>query len=344
MRRVSYAQALCEATDGEMTRDERVIVTGLGVTDHRGFYGTAKGLYDKFGPERVVETPLSEDAMTGVVIGAAMGGMRPVHLHERQDFLMLCMNQIVNIAAKAHYMYGGQVSVPVTIRSVIGKSWGQGAQHSQALQSFFMHVPGLKVVAPTTPYDAKGCLASAIRDNNPVMFVEHRMLHYQMGPVPEGTYEVPLGKGRILAEGHDVTLVGISWMAVECLRARAFLAQRGVSVEVIDPVTLSPLDMELIEASARKTGKVVVVDCGWTSCGASAEILARLYETGAAGRAWRLGFAPVTCPTTRCLEDLFYPNGRSIAQFVNDTCLAGSPTWEPRDMDFDDEIEFKGPF
>jgi pyruvate dehydrogenase E1 component beta subunit len=282
--------------------------------------------------------------MTGVAIGAAMAGLRPIHVHIRQDFLLLCMNQLVNIAAKAHSMYGGRVSVPLVVRSVIGKSWGQGAQHSQALQSMFMHVPGLKVVAPSTPYDAKGTLIQSIRDNNPVMFVEHRMLHYTAGPVPEESYTVPLGKGRILAEGSDVTLVGISWMANEALRARAYLAQRGISAEVIDPVTLSPLDMDTIRQSALKTGNVVVVDSAWTNCGASAEILARLAEGGRdAPRAWRLGFAPTTCPTTRCLEDLFYPNPRSIASFVN-TALGGDEAWSPADMDFGDHVEFKGPF
>jgi pyruvate dehydrogenase E1 component beta subunit len=344
MRRLRYDEALREATEQEMARDERVVVMGLGVDDWRGIYGTTKGLTETFGADRVFDTPLSEDAMTGVAIGAAMAGLRPIHVHIRQDFLLLCMNQLVNIAAKAHSMYGGRVSVPLVVRSVIGKSWGQGAQHSQALQSMFMHVPGLKVVAPSTPYDAKGTLIQSIRDNNPVMFVEHRMLHYTAGPVPEESYTVPLGKGRILAEGSDVTLVGISWMANEALRARAYLAQRGISAEVIDPVTLSPLDMDTIRQSAHKTGNVVVVDSAWTNCGASAEILARLAEGGRdAPRAWRLGFAPTTCPTTRCLEDLFYPNPRSIASFVN-TALGGDEAWSPADMDFGDHVEFKGPF
>ena len=254
------------------------------------------------------------------------------------------MNQLVNIAAKAHSMYGGRVSVPLVVRSVIGKSWGQGAQHSQALQSMFMHVPGLKVVAPSTPYDAKGILIQSIRDNNPVMFVEHRLLHYTAGLVPEESYTVPLGKGRVLAEGSDVTLVGISWMANEALRARAYLAQRGISAEVVDPITLSPLDMDIIQKSADKTGNVVVVDSAWTNCGASAEILARLGEGGQTGpHSWRLGFAPTTCPTTRCLEDLFYPNPRSIASFVN-TALGSDEAWTPAEMDFGDRIEFKGPF
>ena len=343
-RRLRYDAALLEATQQEMAEDDSVVVLGLGVDDWRGIYGTTKGLAEQFGAERVFDTPLSEDAMTGVAIGAAMAGLRPVHVHIRQDFLLLCMNQLVNIAAKAHYMYGGRLSVPLVVRSVIGKSWGQGAQHSQALQSMFMHVPGLKVVAPSTPYDAKGTLIQSIRDNNPVMFVEHRLLHFTSGPVPEESYAVPLGKARVLAEGGDVTLVGISWMANEAMRARAYLSQRGISAEVIDPVTLSPLDMAAIQKSAKKTGNVVVVDSAWTNCGASAEIVARLSDDHLTSvKTSRLGFAPTTCPTTRGLEDLFYPNGRSIAVHVNHL-LGGDESWTPADMDFGDEIEFKGPF
>jgi pyruvate/2-oxoglutarate/acetoin dehydrogenase E1 component len=273
-----------------------------------------------------------------------MAGLRPIHVHIRQDFLLLCMNQLVNMAAKAHYMYGGTVKVPLVVRSMIGKSWGQGAQHSQALQSMFMHVPGLKVVAPTTPYDAKGILVQSIRDNNPVMFVEHRMLHFTKGHVPQDLYSLPIGKARILAEGTDVTLVGVSWMAIECLRARAYLKQRGISAEVIDPVSLSPLDMDTIERSAGRTGKVVVVDNAWMTCGASAEILARLAESQIGPiQTFRMGFAPTTCPTTRVLEDRFYPTGRSIAQLVN-TRLGGAEDWTPDEETFADNLEFKGPF
>ncbi len=184
-RTLSYVEALQEAVEQEMDRDEKVFVIGLNVDDHKGIQGTTQGLIDKFGPDRVMDTPLSEDAVTGICIGAAMAGMRPIHVHIRMDFLMLCMNQLVNMGAKAHYMYGGQVAVPMVARSIIGKSWGQGAQHSQGLHSMFRHVPGLKVVAPTNAYDAKGCLIAAIRDNNPVIFVEHRLLDSTEAPVPE---------------------------------------------------------------------------------------------------------------------------------------------------------------
>lgn len=347
-RTLTYGDALAEATAQEMARDDSVIIFGIGLDDHKAIFGTTRGLAERFGPERVFDTPLSEDAMTGVAIGAAMAGLRPVHVHIRQDFLLLAMNQLINIAAKAHYMYGGGVQVPLVVRSVVGKSWGQGAQHSQALHSLFMHVPGLKVVAPTTPYDAKGCLVASIRDNNPVMFMEHRLLHYEKGFVDEDIYSVPLGKARVLAEGNDVTLVGISYMAVECMRARVYLQQRGISAEVIDPVTLSPLDMETIRRSAAKTGKLLVVDCGWTMCGASAEILAQATEgmqPGTAPGVWRMGFAPTTCPTSPGLEELFYPNGRTIASMVNANCLGGDPDWTPREEDhLTDKIVFKGPF
>src|SRR5438093_13129005 len=185
-----------------MTRDPSVIVLGLGVDDFKGLYGTTRGLQDEFGPERVFDTPLSEDGLPGVAIGAAMAGLRPIHVHIRMDFVLLAMNQIVNMAAKARYMYGGAVSVPIVVRSIIGRSWGQGAQHSQALHALFMHVPGLRVVAPATPYDAKGCLIAAVRDNDPVIFVEHRLLHGQRGYVPEHPYEVPFGRARVLAPGR----------------------------------------------------------------------------------------------------------------------------------------------
>src|SRR5205814_5990225 len=203
-----------EATDQEMARDRSVIVFGLDGDDPRAIQGTTRGLLDKYGPERVFGTPLSEDAMTGVAIGMALAGQRPIHVHIRMDFLMLAMNQLVNVAAKSRYMYGGRVHLPLVVRAMIGKSWGQGAQHSQGLYSFFMHVPGLKVVAPSTPYDAKGCLSAAVRDDNPVVFVEHRLLHARKGPVPEEAFTVPPGQARVAVPGKDVTIVGISYMQV----------------------------------------------------------------------------------------------------------------------------------
>lgn len=345
-RNISYVDAIRESTDQEMERDPSVIVFGLDVDDPKAIQGTMRGLAEKYGSDRVFGTPLSEDAMTGAAIGMSLAGLRPIHIHIRMDFLMLAMNQLVNIAAKSHYMFGGQVSVPIVVRAMIGKSWGQGAQHSQGLYSFFMHVPGLKVVAPTTPYDAKGCLAYAVRDNNPVVFVEHRILHFQQGPVPEHTYAVAPGKARVAVLGNDVTLVGISQMQMECLRAERYLQTVGVHAEVIDPIWLSPLDIETIVASVRKTGRLLVVDNDWMTCGASAEIISQVIERlqGVRDvRVRRMGFAPVSCPPTPSLEDLFYPNGRTIASSAY-TLVTGQESWMPDELPELKEIEFKGPF
>jgi len=346
-RILTYAEAIREATVQEMTRDPSVIVLGLGVDDFKGLYGTTRGLQDEFGPERVFDTPLSEDGMTGVAIGAAMAGLRPIHVHIRMDFVLLEMNQIVNMAAKARYMYGGAVSVPIVVRSIIGRSWGQGPQHSQALHALFMHIPGLRVVAPSTPYDAKGCLIMSIRDDNPVMFIEHRMLHSQRGHVPSDLYTVPFGKARVLAKGSDITLVGISYMTVECLRAQRYLGEVGISAEVIDPVCLSPLDIETILTSVKKTGRLLVVDSGWTVCGASSEILAQVAEhtQGTPQIRWqRMGFAPVPCPTTKNLENLFYPNAQTVASTAFAMVHDNQRSWTPVHKEAPEIVEFKGPF
>jgi len=266
-RTLSFVDAVREAAEQEMLRDESVIVFGLDVDDPKAIQGTTRGLAERFGPERVFGTPLSEDAMTGAAIGMALAGLRPIHVHIRMDFLTLAMNQLINVAAKSRYMYGGRVNVPLVVRAMIGKSWGQGAQHSQGLHSMFMHVPGIKVVAPSTPYDAKGCLIAAIRDDNPVLYVEHRLLHFQKGPVPEADYVVMPGKARIARSGDDVTLVGISYMQVECLRASHYLNDIGIHAEVIDPIWLSPLDIDTIAESVERTGRLLVVDTAWTNCG-----------------------------------------------------------------------------
>jgi len=343
-RVLTCAEALAEGAVQEMERDPTVFVMGIGVDDFKAFYGTTKTLVERFGPERCFDTPLSEDAMTGFAIGAAMAGWRPIHCHIRMDFLLLGMNQLVNIAAKARYMYGGQVSVPLVIRSVIGRSWGQGAQHSQGLHSLFMHVPGLKVFAPSTPFDAKGCLISAIRDPDPVLIIEHRMVHPQRGHVPDEPYTVPFARSRVLRPGPDVTIVAVSYMAVEAMRAAALLEEAGVSAEVVDPVSLAPLDVEGIAASVRKTGRLLVVDTDWTMCGATAEIVTAVLENAGETRVpfRRMGFAPVPCPTTKNLENLYYPSPKTIAETAYELVkghkrdFIASPAAEI--------VEFKGPF
>jgi pyruvate/2-oxoglutarate/acetoin dehydrogenase E1 component len=344
-RIITYSEALREATEQEMARDPRVVVFGIGVDDFKGTYGTTKGLVERFGADRCFDTPLSEDAMTGMAVGMALAGLRPIHVHIRMDFLLLAMNQIVNIAAKARYMYGGQVRVPMVVRSVIGRSWGQGAQHSQALHSLFMHIPGLRVVAPTTPHDAKGLLVAAIRSDDPVMFIEHRILHLQKGPVPQDAEPLPFGRARVLAEGTDLTLVGVSYASVECLRARALLREAGVSAEVIDCCSLRPLDTKTIGDSVARTGRLLVVDNGWTFCGAGAEIVAQVGERFQGERAValrRLGFAPVTCPTTKNLENAFYPDAAKIAAAAHEMVRGTRREWPPTETV--EILNFKGPF
>lgn len=346
-RMITYAEAIREASEQEMARDSSVVLFGQGAYNPKITYGTTGDLQRKFGTERVFDTPLSEDGMTGVAIGASLAGLRPIHFHQRMDFLLLAMNQIVNIAAKSQYMYGGTVSIPLVIRAIIGRSWGQGAQHSQGLHSIFMHIPGLKVVAPTTPYDAKGCLTQSIRDDNPVIFVEHRMLHYIKGYVPETSYTVPFGKARVLAEGSDVTLVGISYMAVECIRAQHQLAEVGISAEVVDPVSLSPLDIDSIVESVNKTGRLMVVDSAWMMCGASAEIVAQV--TGRLQgekdiRVRRMGFEAVPCPTTKNLENLFYPSAQKIAAGAYRLIHNNKKPWMPAPREGPELVEFRGPF
>ncbi len=344
-RTASYLEALREATDLEMAQDAAVVLFGLDVDDPKAIQGSVRGLLAKYGPDRVFGTPLSEDAMTGAAIGMALAGLRPIHVHIRMDFLMLAMNQLINVAAKSRYMYEGRVHLPLVVRAMIGKSWGQGAQHSQGLYSFFMHVPGLKVVAPATPYDAKGCLSAAVRDDNPVLYVEHRLLHFHRGPVPENRYTVEPGRARIAAAGADVTLVGISAMLPECLAARRYLAEIGIDAEVIDPIWLSPLDTNTILTSAAKTGRLVVVDNGWVTCGAGSEIVAQVAERLQGElRFRRLGFAPVTCPTTPALEKLFYPNARTIAAAARDLVEGSRIGWLPEENPGFADLEFKGPF
>jgi pyruvate/2-oxoglutarate/acetoin dehydrogenase E1 component len=346
-RTLTYAEAIREATEQAMARDPAVRVFGICIDDHRHFYGTLPPV-EAFGSNRIRATPLSEDGITGAAIGAAMAGGRIVLCHERFEYVLLTMNQLVNYAAKAHYMFGGKVAVPIVVRAVIGRSWGQGAQHSQAFHSFFMHVPGFKVVAPTTPYDAKGCLLAAIHDPNPVIFVEHRLLHHKIrGYVPEEPYLVPFGRARLLSPGSDITILGISHMAIECFRAAQVLDAAGISAEVIDPVSLVPLDLETIVVSARKTGRLLVVDNAWTNCGASAEIALRVIETLQGEREVRIkrmGFAPVPCPPSKPLEELFYPNSQTIAEEAYALVHDDKQHWTPPAGISPEVAEFKGPF
>ncbi len=346
---ISYSQAIHEALHTRMEQDEKVFVLGQNVDDPKGMFGTTLDLHKEFGEERSFDVPLSEDAITGISIGAAMAGMRPVNVHQRMDFMLLAMNQIINSAAKIHYMYGGEVKVPLVIRGIIGRSWGQGPQHSQALHSLFMHIPGLRVLAPSTPYDAKGLMNSAILDDNPTIFTEHRLLHPLKGIVPTHDYCVPFGQARVLRKGSDITIVAISHMVVEALRASRLMEQCDINVEIIDPVSLVPFDYDTLYESVSKTGHLLVVDCGWLNCGASAEILTQVmlhFQNKQSISCQRVGFAPTPCPTTRVLEDEFYPNARTIAKTALNLLRPGQQVeFSILNEEIHNEVaEFRGPF
>jgi pyruvate dehydrogenase E1 component beta subunit len=277
-RVLTYAEALNEALREEMRRDPRVFVMGedVAVWGGGGVFGVTKGLVEEFGPERVRDTPISEEAIAALGVGAAMAGARPVCEFMYADFMTLAMEPIVNQAAKIRYMFGGKARVPVVFRAQEGAGRGNAAQHSQSLEAWFCHIPGLKVVTPSTPADAKGLLTSAIRDDNPVVFLEHKMLYNVKGPVPAGPYAVPLGVADTKREGRHVTCVGIHTMVHKALAAAETLAREGIELEVIDPRTLVPLDLEAVVASVRKTGRLIVTHEAYERAGIAGEIVAQV--------------------------------------------------------------------
>lgn len=346
MRKISFCEAINEAVLQEMEADPSVFVYGIGVPDHKNVFGSTARILDRFGPERCFDTPLSEDAMTGFGFGAAINGLRPVHVHIKVDFLLLAMNQLVNMISTYSYSTTGRTGVPIVIRAIIGRGWGQGYQHSKSLLSYFAHIPGLKVVLPTTPYDAKGLLTAAMRDNNPVVFLEHRWLYWAEGEVPEESYEVPIGKSAVIREGKDLTIVATSWMNVEALKAADILARRGIQIEIVDPRTIAPLDEAPIHASVRKTGRCLVADNDWEFCGFSAEVAARVSEQCFGSLKLpvrRLGFAPTPCPTVRCLENEFYPNAETLVRAA-EAMLDLTPTDLSGESFYSHERRFRGPF
>lgn len=309
-RELKFFEALREGLDLSMEKDKSVYVMGLGVPDPKGIFGTTVGLQKKYGEERVMDMPTSENGMTGIAIGSALVGMRPVMTHQRIDFALLAVEQIVNQAAKWHYMFGGKMSVPVVIRLIIGRGWGQGPQHSQSLQNWFAHIPGLKVVMPATPYDAKGLLISSIEDNNPVIFIEHRWLYNIHGEVPEGIYRVPIGEPRLMREGGDVTIVSLSYMTIEALKAADELKKMGIHADVIDVRTLRPFNPKLILESVKKTGRLMVADTSWKLGGFAGEVIATVVEQVFEALKCppvRVALPEAPTPTTPSLSTLFYP-------------------------------------
>jgi len=347
MRMLTYREAINEALTQEMERDGRVFVYGIDVADHKRIFGTTKGLVEKFGPSRCFSTPLSEDAMTGFGLGAAINGLCPVHVHMRVDFMLLAMNQLANMVSSLRYSTCGNLQVPMVIRAVIGKGWGQSFQHSKTMHSVFAHIPGLKVVMPSTPNEAKGCLISAMREGNPVIVIEHRLLYDVNGQVPVEPVIFPLGKGKVLRKGDALTVVAVSLMNAEAVKAAEILNRKHkVNIEVIDPVSIFPLDEDLIVSSVKKTGHCIIADNDWVNCGFSAEVSARINERCFGllkSPVKRIGFAPVPCPCTRALEDAFYPNAVDIIRAVEEKFGLSKSDLSGEEF-YSYENKFKGPF
>jgi len=314
-----YKQAIREALDEEMARDENVYLLGEDIGVFGSVFRTCEGLRDKYGERRVVDTPISESVIIGTALGSALTGLRPVAEIMFIDFTGVCMDQIINQVAKVRYMLGGQVKVPLVIRTQGGACKSYAAQHSQSLEAIFMHVPGIKVVMPSTPADAKGLLKSAIRDDNPVMFIEHKLLYNTKGEVPDGEYLVPIGQAVVRRAGSDVSLISHSYMVLRCLEAAEELAEEGVDVEVVDLRTMSPLDMDTVLASVAKTHRAVIVDEGYKNCGAGAEIAARLANEGfdyLDAPVKRVAGLDCPIPFSRRLEQAVIPSTAEIVRHV----------------------------
>src|SRR6267142_935701 len=336
-RELRYREAIDEATRQAMAKDERIVVLGVGVDDAKGIFGTTRGAFEQFGSARVFDTPLSEAALTGICVGAAMRGLHPVLVHARNDFLLLTMDQIVNNAAKWRYMSGGKLHVPFTIRAIIGRGWGQAAQHSQSLQ----------VIMPATPGDAKGLLMTAYSTDSPVLCLEHRWLYETSGPVPEEPYYLPIGTATVVREGSDVTIVAVSHMVVEALQAAEILAAAGIEAEIVDPRSLRPLDSDLICRSVAKTGRLVIADTGWRSYGVSGEIASRVGEE-LFGRLKapirRIALPDVPTPGSQKLEQVYYPGSSQLAAAVRQVVEGqGSSETDGRSRPRG-ATEFEGPF
>lgn len=320
-RVLGYDEAIREALQLALKNDRRTFVMGQGVDDPQGMFGATRDLHLEFGRERVFDTPLSEGALTGIATGAALAGMRPVYFHNRPDFLLLAMDQLVNHAAKWSYMFGGAAKVPLVIWACTGRGWGSAAQHSQALQGLFMHVPGLKLLMPATCYDAKGLMLAAIADENPVLILDHRYNFNVRGIVPPGPYSVPIGKGIIRRKGADVTVVAVSHLVAEAFLAAEDAAACGIEAEVIDPRTLKPLDEDLILDSVARTGRLIVADCGWKTGGITAEIGAMAAEKAFAhlkSPVIRLACPDLPTPAACGLEEAFYTGREDIKRAILD--------------------------
>jgi pyruvate/2-oxoglutarate/acetoin dehydrogenase E1 component len=316
---MTFADAINDALILSMRKDKNMICYGLGITDPKNIFGTTKNLLKKFGDKRVFDVPCSENALTGISIGAALSGVRSVVTHQRLDFFLLAMDQLINAAAKWYYMFGSQKSVPITIRLIIGKGWGQGPTHSQSLQALFNHIPGLKIVMPSTPDDAKGLLISSIFDPNPVIFLEHRWLHNIKSEVNKNYYELTLGKAKILKKGKDITILTISYLNIEALKAAEFLLKEyKIDAEVIDIRTIKPMDWKTIINSIKKTKRLLVLDTASITGSISSDIIAKVVT--------EKSILLKSPPARMAMPDIPEPTSYSLAKnfFLSDLNIANS--------------------
>lgn len=318
-RQLHFSLAINEALDLMMARDKRVFLIGQGVKSPWYVGNTTRGLLRKYGQQRIIDTPVSENAINGCGVGAAIVGMRPVVVHPRVDFSIYGLDPVINQAANWNYMFGGNAAVPVVFWLIVNRGGEQGAQHSQALHALFSHIPGLKVVMPSNPYDAKGLLISAIEDNNPVIYIDDRWLYQNSSFVPKGIYRVPIGKAIVARKGKDITISAISYMVKEALEAAGILEKSGIDAEVIDLRTAKPLDKKTIFSSVKKTGRLMVVDNGWLTCGLSAEVSALVSEgifKYLKSPIQRIALPDLPAPASRTLEKAYYPNAKLIVNNI----------------------------
>ncbi|MDP2932531.1 MAG: transketolase C-terminal domain-containing protein, partial [bacterium] len=322
-RKLSYREAVAEAYLQAMENDPRVFLIGEGVDGITGIYGTTLLAYKKFGPSRVIDTPISDAAITGIAIGAAIVGMRPVIMHQRNDFMLVVMDQIVSHAAFWKYMTGGRLSVPVTIRSYVARKSGEAGQHTGSWQAMFGHVPGLKVVMPSTAYDAKGLTLAAISDDDPVLILENRVLNENEDAVPETPYSVSIGKAKIVKSGKDITIVAVSAAVLDALKAADVLLENNqISAEVIDLVSIRPIDKETLFSSVRKTGKMIAVDTGFKTCGVGAELCALVAEELGPVTVRRIGMKEVPAPAADTLVRTgYHPDAKQIVEIAKEMFL-----------------------
>lgn len=348
---LKFSDSINNALDLAMKKDKKVIILGLGVDDPKRIFNTTQNLKEKYGKRRVFDMPTAENSMTGIAIGCSLEGYKPVISHQRVEFSLLAMEQIINQAAKWNYMNAGQMSVPIVIRLIIGRGWGQGPQHSQSLESLFAHIPGLKVISASNAYDAKGLLLSSIEDKNPVIFFEHRWLHQTISKVPKKYYKLPIGKAKIVNKGKSLTIVSNSIMTVEAIKSLSLLKKYNINPEIIDLRSIRPLDTKTILTSVKKTKRILVIDNGWTSFGISSEIISIVTENLnniLKSKPVRIGINDSPIPSSRALAQYCYPG---VNQIIKEVLKMMNKKLNKKDLiklplnktDVPDQ-DFKGPF